>query len=210
MDIYLPIYWAARSSWAYPDLQGNPPNKHSDSFYGSYPYSLPFRDGSRSCSVENDICSSRNTRLLPSITSGIRKHLMPTTKSVIQHVRMVFSRTPWYAELFSGGVAIGWSIQAWLSPAEMGRWASMDFLLTVADARFWHIAGFSCGFLQLAFLVIDKRWYRWILALVMCWFYTFLTFSVRASVPWSPDLIVYGGWACVNFCSIMRLLRRNV
>ena len=90
-------------------------------------------------------------------------HLARTTKQA-------FQREPWWAEFWSAVTAIGWAVVSWTSPDALGAWPSMQVLLRVGGEQFWQLAGFGLGVGQLWFLVADRRWLRWGVAVMMCWF----------------------------------------
>lgn len=133
-----------------------------------------------------------------------------TLREFIEHLRRVFDKTPWYAELASAVTAIVWSLVAWVSPDDMNTWRSMGFLVRLATDDHIQSIGLFLGAAQFIALISNRRWRRWVASLLMCWFWSLLTVSVWVAVPWAPEVAVYAGWVAVNVCSIMRLLRRNV
>ena len=127
--------------------------------------------------------------------------------ALVQHLRRVFWRSPWAAELGCALAAMLWAVLSWAGPRDMEAWPSMLFLLRLAPDEFWQAAGLSLGFWQAAFLVLDCRWGRWALALALGWFWSLLTLGVWIATPWAPGAAAYGGWAVVSVFSVLRLLR---
>ena len=115
-------------------------------------------------------------------------------------------REPWWAEFWSGMTAIGWGA---LGVAASGVWPSMSVLAQLGGAAFWEQAALVLGAMQLAFLVVDKRWLRWVGAAALAWFWAVLTLGIWAAVPGTPGVAVYAGWCGINLYSSVRLLRPN-
>lgn len=127
--------------------------------------------------------------------------------SIVLHIRRVFWRSPWAAELASASTAVLWAVLSLVAPGDMEAWPSMHVLLRLAPDGVWQAAGLVLGVSQLVFLVGDWRWARWGMALAMGWFWALLTLGVWVAVPWAPAAAVYAGWCGINLFSVARLLR---
>lgn len=128
---------------------------------------------------------------------------------ILRRATLIFRREPWWAEFWSAATAMAWAGLSWISTDNLAVWPSMQVLLRIGDDRFWHVVAFGLGAGQVAFLVADHRWLRWIAALALCWFWAVMTIGVWMAVPWAPTVVVYGGWCGINVFSILRLLRHH-
>lgn len=121
----------------------------------------------------------------------------------------MFRREPWWAEFWSGIVAVAWAALSYVNAADLSTWPSMRVLTSLGDERFWNLVAFGLGLAQIVFLLLDERWLRWCAALALCWFWGVLTVGVWQAVPWAPFAALYAGWCGINIFSILRLLRPN-
>lgn len=120
---------------------------------------------------------------------------------------LAWSREPWWAEFWSAATAVIWAGLSYSSVERLRDWPSMQVLIEIGDDRFWHGLGFGLGLFQLLALLCDRRWLRWLAALLLGWFWGVLTLGVWAATPWSPAVAVYAGWCGINVFSTLRLLR---
>lgn len=134
---------------------------------------------------------------------------MPALQRMALGARTMFRREPWWAEFWSAIVAVAWSFLSAASRTELSEWPSMQVLTDLADAQVWHLVAAGLGVSQLMYLVLDARWLRWAMAIVMCWFWGVLTAGVWTATPWAPGVAVYAGWCGINVFSILRLVRHH-
>jgi hypothetical protein len=128
-------------------------------------------------------------------------------RRLLETLLAMVKREPWWAEFWSATTAIVWSAFFVFSPGHFGLWPSMRVLTQIADSEAWHVMAAGLGLLQLGFLVCDRRWLRWVAALLVGWFWAILTVGEWAATPWAPSVAVYAGWCGVNVFSVLRLLR---
>lgn len=120
---------------------------------------------------------------------------------------MVFSRSPWAADLGSAMTALTWSLMFTLAPKDMTDWESMRLLETLATQDAWQAMAMVLSVVQLVATIMNYRWLRWGAALVAAWFWGVLTLGVWSATPWNPAVAAYAGWCGINLFSILRLLR---
>lgn len=130
--------------------------------------------------------------------------------AVVSHLRWVFSRSPWAADLGSALTAVGWAIVMWAAPHDMVAWPAMLVLVNIADQEAWEAAGLALGLGQFAAMAVDRRWMRWTAAVALSWFWGVLAVGVWSATPWNPATVAYAGWCAINVFSILRLLRPDV
>ncbi len=126
----------------------------------------------------------------------------------MRHAAIVLGREPWWAEFWSASTVLAWVALSYASTERLAVWPSMQVLLRIGDDRFWHVIGLGLGLAQLVFLLFDRRWLRWIAAILLCWFWAVLTLGVWIAVPWAPGVAVYAGWCAANLLSILRHFHR--
>lgn len=124
-----------------------------------------------------------------------------------RHLRRVFARSPWASELWSSITVISWGAAVISAPPEVAEWPPISYLVQAMPYQYWGTKAIILGGLQFTALVTDARWCRWVMSLIMAYFWTILTLAVVASVPWLPGVAVYAGWAGINLFSVFRLLR---
>ena len=128
-------------------------------------------------------------------------------RGIIGHLRRVFWRSPWAAEMGCALTTMAWGGMLWAAPGDMDAWPSMALLLRLAPDEAWQALGVSLGFWQVVSLLLDWRWGRWAMAGAMGWFWSVLALAVWTATPWAPHAAAYAGWAMVNVFSVLRLLR---
>ena len=127
----------------------------------------------------------------------------------IAHMRRIFARSPWAAEMWSGLVAVSWGASVVAAPPEIVTWPPLVYLVTLHPHQYWGAFSIVVGATQFTTMVLDLRWGRWAMCCAMFGWWGVLTLAVVDSVPWLPGIAVYGGWAGINFFSMVRLLRRG-
>ncbi len=126
-----------------------------------------------------------------------------------RHLRRVFARSPWAAELWSSITVVCWGAAVIAAPPEVSTWPPVSFLVRTMPHEWWGVKAIVLGGMQFTALAVDARWWRWGMAIIMAYFWLVLTFAVIATVPWLPGVAVYGGWAGINLFSVFRLLRSD-
>jgi hypothetical protein len=128
-------------------------------------------------------------------------------KLLLFEFRRFLDREPWCAEFWSGTTALIWAMMTYSGLERFRDWPSMRVLCEIGNDHFWHLLGLGLGACQIAVLVSDRRWARWLVAVAQGWFWGVLTLAVWVATPWSPAVAIYAGWCAINVSSIMRLLR---
>ena len=127
----------------------------------------------------------------------------------IAHIRRVFARSPWAAEMWSGITAISWGASVIAAPPEIVTWPPLVYLVTLQPHQYWGVFSVVVGATQFVLMALDLRWGRWFMCCIMFGWWSVLTLSIVDTVPWLPGIAVYGGWAGINLFSMARLLRRG-
>lgn len=127
----------------------------------------------------------------------------------IAHMRRIFARSPWAAEMWSGLTAISWGASVIAAPPEIVTWPPLVYLVTLQPHQYWGVFSVVVGAAQFVLMALDLRWGRWFMCCIMFGWWSVLTLSIVDSVPWLPGIAVYGGWAGINLFSMARLLRRG-
>ena len=127
----------------------------------------------------------------------------------LAHIRRVFARSPWAAEMWSGLTAISWGASVIAAPPEIVTWPPLVYLVTLQPYQWWGFFSVVMGTAQFMLMALDLRWGRWFMCCIMSGWWSTLALAIVDSVPWLPGIAVYGGWAGINFFSMARLLRRG-
>ena len=128
---------------------------------------------------------------------------------IMARLRFIMRREPWWAEFWSGLIAVAWAVDSVAVNAGAQDWPSMSVLTEIADDQTWHVVALVLGVTQIVLLVLDYRWPRWVAALALCWFWGVMTVGVYYGVPGSPMWTMFMGWCGINLFSILRLLRHH-
>lgn len=142
-------------------------------------------------------------------TAPVRSHRpVSRIQSAIRYISGIYLREPWWAEFWSGAIALGWAAVFFVSGVNIFDRVPLQLLSSISSGPIWAWFCLLVGTAQLTFLMLDRRCMRWLSALVMSWFPCMVVLSIALDVPVSPSVAVYGGWAGINLFSIFRLLRR--
>jgi hypothetical protein len=129
---------------------------------------------------------------------------------IIRYISSIYLREPWWAEFWSGTIAIGWALSFAISGESLTISSPHTFeaLEKVAPGDVWAWYCLIAGSIQIVVLLLDMRCARWLCAIIMSWFPCMAVTSMLMSTDLVPHIAVYGGWAGINLFSIFRLLRR--
>ena len=127
---------------------------------------------------------------------------------IVSLARSIYQREPWWAEGASGIGILGWFVIMGTSSAGMDERATFAYLIEAMGEMTWIRLGFLMGALQIACLLTDIRWGRWMLAFMCGWFWCVIAKASFLAIPTPPAAAVYATMAGVNIYSVLRLPRR--
>lgn len=130
---------------------------------------------------------------------------MPAFRAILGTSRRLLHREGWWAEFWSGVVAVQWAVLSIVGDEKLSLFASMPVLLRIGNGNFWRVILLGFGSLQIAFLIADGRWLRWAMALLMVWLWSMMTIGVWIAIPYWPPASLYFGFAGINIFSVLRL-----
>lgn len=132
-------------------------------------------------------------------------------RSIIRYISNIYLREPWWAEFWSGAIAIGWAI-AFLAdgePLSISAPNTFQVMEHIAPGGVWAAFCAAAGTFQLAALLADARKARWAGAIIMGWFPLTSVAAMLLSSHLVPHVAVYAGWFGINLFSVFRLPRRG-
>lgn len=129
---------------------------------------------------------------------------------VFSHLRVMFSREPWWAEFWSSIASIGWSIISIMSYQSLVDRPALVILSMIAGPKVWEIGGIFIGFFQFAALMTGCIFGRRLAAFVSGWWWFFLTLAIATQDPSAPSIALYAVFGAINIFSMLKLARRYV
>jgi hypothetical protein len=131
---------------------------------------------------------------------------------IISYLSGVYLREPWWAEFWSGVIAIGWAI-AFIAdgePLSISAPNTFQVMEHIAPGPWWALFCVIAGIFQLGALLANARKARWAGAIIMGWFPLTAVVAMLMSSHLVPHIAVYGGWFGINLFSVFRLPRRGL
>ena len=120
---------------------------------------------------------------------------------------VLLQREHWWAEFWSGVVAVGWAMLNFFSSQDLSLLGSYRLLIAIQPELFWEGIATVLGIAQIAFLAADLRWPRLVAAAGCAWFYSVLAasivFGAENLTPTWPLIVGYVG---INLFALGRLV----
>ncbi len=119
-------------------------------------------------------------------------------------VLALLRREHWWAEFWSGVVAVIWGTWNLVYPSTPISLPSYVNIYSVQPAAFWEVVAVVFGMVQLITLVYDHRWPRALSALLSSWFYSCISIGFLLATPVPIGWAFCAGWVGVNAFAIVR------
>jgi hypothetical protein len=107
-------------------------------------------------------------------------------------------REPWWIELLSGAVAVSWALHVAVSIYSLDTVPAYRAVARFLPADVWAAVGIVGGTFQVAATVCDRAKVRAAAAYAMGVFWLVLADGIRASLPSSPTVMLFVGFAAAN------------
>ena len=131
--------------------------------------------------------------------------LAGTIKPFVTRLRVFFRREPWVAEMASAVAILLWAALSSLGFSDIGGVRSMPALIGLAGPWFWHAAALALGVGQIVVLLLDQRWLRWVVAMLIGWLWGSLSAGFWLATPWAAAAAPFAGFCGANAFSVVRI-----
>ncbi len=127
---------------------------------------------------------------------------------VINHLRVMFSREPWWAEFWSAIACVGWSTISISSYQSLSDRPALAVLSMIASPKVWEVGGLFIGFFQFSALMTGCTFGRGTASFVAGWWWFFLTLAITMQDSSAPSIALYAVFGGINIFSMLKMAGR--
>lgn len=133
--------------------------------------------------------------------------VMLRAKEMLDSIKLILSREPWWAEFWSAVASLFWVILSMYNEGATDKYYLYFQLSLLVNPQFWEFTGLLIGLFQMAALLLSSKKLRWAAAFLASWWWIFLSVSLFVNFATAPSLALYAVFACINLFSMIRLAR---